>query len=60
MEYLQIQAYCNWPPGEYLFDDVHLYADPRQEAPLAEEPARTPGFRRSTDTAPAAESRPAD
>jgi TolB-like protein len=60
VEYLQIQVYCNWPPGDYLWDEVHLYKDPRQTAPLPEEPARTPNVRRGTDTAPAAESRPAE
>ncbi len=46
VEYLQIQIYSYWPPGEYLWDNVHLYADPRQEEPLPEEPVRTPGVRR--------------
>jgi hypothetical protein len=31
---------------EYLFDNVVLDADPRQQAPLPEAPARTPGARR--------------
>jgi hypothetical protein len=43
VDWLQIQIYCYWPAGEYLWDNVYLYADPAQEAPLPEEPARTPG-----------------
>ena len=46
VEYLQIQIYSYWPPGEYLWDNVHLYLDPTQEDLLPEEPARTPGFKR--------------
>ena len=34
VEWLQIQIYSYWPAGEYLWDNVHLYADPRQKAPL--------------------------
>ena len=43
VQWLQIQIYCYWPAGEYLWDNVHLYADPTQGAPLPEEPAHTPG-----------------
>jgi len=46
VEYLQIQVYSYWPPGEYLWDNVHLYADPTQQDALPEEPARTPGLDR--------------
>jgi len=46
VEWLQIQVYAYWPPGEYRFDNVHLYKDPNQKAPLPEEPARTPNFQR--------------
>ena len=42
VQWLQIQVFAYWPPGEYLFDNVQLYADPRQQTPLPEEPARTP------------------
>jgi len=42
VEYLQVQIYSYWPPGEYLWDNVHLYRDPRQEAPLPEVKPRTP------------------
>jgi hypothetical protein len=49
VQWLQIQIYAYWPPGEYLFDNVFLYADPRQQASLPknspEEPARTPNVR---------------
>lgn len=44
VEWLQIQIYSYWPPGEYLWDNVRLYKDPAQKAPAAEEPARTPNF----------------
>ena len=44
VQWLQIQVYSYWPPGEYLWDDVHMYEDPTQAAPATEEPARTPGF----------------
>jgi len=49
VRWLRIEIYAYWPPGEYLFDNVHLHADPRQKAPLAEEPARTPNFGRTSD-----------
>ncbi len=42
VEYIQIQIYSYWPPGEYLWDNVHLYKDPRQTAPLPEVKPRTP------------------
>ena len=45
VQWLRIEVYAYWPPGEYLFDDVHLYADPRQKAPVPEAPARTPHYR---------------
>ncbi len=46
VKWLQIQIYSYWPPGTYLWDDVHLYADPRQTDPLPEQKPRTPSFRR--------------
>jgi TolB-like protein len=49
VEYLQIQIYSYWPPGEYLWDNVHLYADPRQKEPQPEEAPRTPNFRNRRD-----------
>ena len=30
VQYLQVQVYAYWPAGEYEFDNVLLYADPRQ------------------------------
>jgi len=30
IEWLQIQIYSYWPPGEYQWDNVHLYKDPNQ------------------------------
>ena len=49
VELLQIQVYSYWPPGEYKFDNVYLYKDPRQKAPLAEEKARTPNYGKTSD-----------
>ncbi len=45
VKWLQIQCYAYWPPGEYLFDNVCLYADPNQKAgeKLPEAKPRTPG-----------------
>lgn len=31
VEYLQIQIYTYWPPGEYLWDNVHLYVEANQK-----------------------------
>lgn len=53
VQWLQIQVYSYWPPGEYLWDNVHVYKDPRQTAPLPEVGPRTPGYRPPT-TRPAA------
>ena len=49
VQWLQIQVYAYWPPGKYLFDDVHMYKDLRQTAPLPEEKARTPNFGKTSD-----------
>jgi hypothetical protein len=49
VEWLQIQIYVYWPPKDYYFDEVHLYKDPRQKAPVPEEPARTKNFERSRE-----------
>lgn len=38
VEWLQIQIYCYWPAGEYLWDNVHLYADPAQDAARSDSP----------------------
>ena len=43
VQWLRIEVYAYWPPGEFLFDDVQFYKDPRLTAPQPEEPARTPG-----------------
>jgi len=42
VQWLQIQVYSYWPAGTYRFDNVHMYKDPRQKAPLPEEKPRTP------------------
>ncbi|MDP6637436.1 MAG: hypothetical protein QGG42_21265 [Phycisphaerae bacterium] len=49
VKWFQIQIYAYWPPGAYLFDNVHMYNDPRQTAPLAEVKARTKNFDRSEE-----------
>jgi len=49
VKWFQIQIYAYWPPGAYLFDNVHMYADPRQKAPLPEEKARTKKFYERVD-----------
>ncbi len=49
VEWLQIQVYCYWPAGTYRFDNVHLYKDPRQKAPLPEEKPRTPNVGKTSD-----------
>ncbi|MDY7009353.1 MAG: hypothetical protein SVV80_01185 [Planctomycetota bacterium] len=46
VQWLRIDIYAYWPPGEYFFDDVHLYADPRQKEPQPEEKPRTPHFKK--------------
>ncbi len=60
VEWLQIQIYAYWPPGEYLFDDVHMYPDPRQKAPLPEVKPRTPHFGKTSDVVEKATTRPAE
>ncbi|MBL7221635.1 MAG: hypothetical protein ISS69_16110 [Phycisphaerae bacterium] len=52
VRWIQIQVYCYWPPGEYLWDNVHLYKDPRQTAPLPEVNARTKNYKTITPTDP--------
>lgn len=45
VQWLQIQIYSYWPPGEYLWDNVHLYKAPGQKTPITEEKARTPNYK---------------
>lgn len=46
VQWLQVQVYAYWPPGEYLFDNVHLYADPDQKASIPQAaPSRTPNYK---------------
>jgi hypothetical protein len=47
VQWLQIQVYSYWPPGEYKYKNVFLYADPAQKGPIDEEPAHTPNFKLS-------------
>jgi len=49
VDWFQVQVYAYWPPGAFLFDNVHVYADPNQKAPLSEEKARTPHFGKTSD-----------
>ena len=58
VRWIQIQVYCYWPPGEYLWDNVHLYKDPRQKAPLPEVNARTKNYKTITPTDPPKKSKP--
>jgi len=44
VRWLRVEVYAYWPPMSYYFDDVHVYKDPRQKAPLPEEKPRTPNF----------------
>ena len=44
VQWLQIQVYSYWSPGEYLWDNVFLHTDPRQDSPAPVEKARTPNF----------------
>jgi hypothetical protein len=54
VQWLQIQVYAYWPPGEYFFDNVRLYKDPTQTSLLLEERPRTPNLAKEN----AAASRP--
>jgi len=55
VRWLRIEVYAYWPPGAFLFDDVHLYADPRRTKPLPEARPRTPSYRKpSTRPSPPA------
>ncbi|MDP6044641.1 MAG: hypothetical protein QGG25_03455 [Phycisphaerae bacterium] len=56
VRWIQIQVYSYWPPGEYLWDNVHLYKDPRQTAPLPAVNARTKNYK--TITPPPAKPKP--
>jgi len=49
VQWLQLQVYSYWPPGTYLWDNVHFYKDPRQKAPATVEKARTPNFGKTSD-----------
>jgi len=42
VQWLQIQVYTYWPAGTYRWDNVLLYKDPRQKAPLPEEKPPAP------------------
>jgi len=49
VKWLRIEIYAYWPPGAYLFDNVHMYKDPRQTRPLPEAKARTKNFDKSEE-----------
>ena len=44
VKWLRIEIYSYWPPGKFLWDNVWLYKDPRQAAPLPAERARTDSY----------------
>ena len=52
VEYLHIKILTIWPPGEKLFDNVSVYKDPDQKAPLEEVKARTPNYGKTSDKIP--------
>ena len=53
VEWLQIQIFCAWPADDqYRFDNVFLYADPNQAAPLPEAARRTPNAPKRPATQP--------
>ena len=58
VRWIQIQVYSYWPPDEYLWDNVHLYKDPRQTAPLPAVNARTKNYKTITPTDPPKKSKP--
>ncbi|MGB2819886.1 MAG: hypothetical protein WBF17_02820 [Phycisphaerae bacterium] len=45
VKWLKIEVYAYWPPGDFHFDDVLMYKDPRQKAPLPEEKPRSKFFK---------------
>ncbi len=49
VEVISIQIYSYWPPGEYRWDNVNLYPDPKQKTLLTEEKARTDNFGKTSD-----------
>ena len=56
VKWLRIDVCAYWSPGTFLFDEVHVYKDPRQKSPLPEVKARTPHYRKpSTQPAPKAD-----
>ena len=59
VKWLVVEVYAYWPPAKYLFDNVNVYLDPNQKAPLAEEAARTANFGMTSDVVEKATSRPA-
>jgi TolB-like protein len=52
VEFLHIKILTIWPPGEKLFDNVGVYKDPDQKAPLDEVKARTPNYGKTSDKVP--------
>ena len=45
VKWFQIQIYAYWPPGDFVFDNVLMYKDPRQKGPLPEEKPRSKFFK---------------
>jgi TolB-like protein len=49
VEVFHLQPYAYWPPGNYYYDNIFLYKDPRQTAPLPEERPKTPNYGKTSD-----------
>jgi hypothetical protein len=52
VELLHIKILTIWPPGECWFDNLCVYKDPCQKAPVEEVKARTPNFGKTSDKIP--------
>ena len=45
VQWFKIEVYAYWPPGDFTFDNVLMYKDPRQKAPLPAEKPRSKFFK---------------
>ena len=46
VKWFRVVIYAYWPPGDFVFDNVMLYEDPRQKAPLPEAKPRSEFFKK--------------
>jgi len=46
VQWFRVVIYAYWPPGDFVFDNVILHADPRQKTPLPEEKPRSEFFKK--------------